>query len=323
MSDKYVYAGIDIGGTNIKYGLTDRNGHVLFKDRRPTMVEKGADPLLHLITNISETLLYHAADEEFEVKWLGVGTPGAVDAKTGKILGQSPNIDGWCGTELGQILAERLNMPVLVDNDVNTMAVAEARFGAAVGYSSVICVALGTGVGGGIILDGKLWRGSNHAAGEVGHITLNADGDPCKSHMPGCLESLCSSSAIIERCKHKLKNDLSPIFKEVLEGSIENINIKRIFTAVKKGDDIAQSVMDETARYLGIGLAGVVNLINPEIVVIGGGIADGGGGFVESVSAHIRKYACEPATENLRVARATLGNDAGFIGAGILGEVVR
>jgi glucokinase len=323
MSDSFAYAGIDIGATNIKFGLTDRNGKIIYKERRPTMVEKGAEPLLHLVTNIGETLLYHAAEEDHEVKWLGVGTPGAVDAKTGKVLGQSPNIEGWCGTELGQILSERLNMTVLVDNDVNAMAVAEARFGAAVGYSSVVCVALGTGVGGGIILDGKLWRGAFNCAGEVGFMSLNADADNCSSGMPGCLESYCSSGAILKRCKAKLKNGLTPDFEEILEGSIENLNIKKLFVAVKKGDPIAQSVIDETAYYLGVGLAGVVNLLNPEIVVIGGGIADGGGGFVDSVSAHLRKHAIETATENLRIARATLGNDAGFIGAGILGEVVR
>ncbi|GAI28652.1 unnamed protein product, partial [marine sediment metagenome] len=225
--------------------------------------------------------------------------------------------------EIGRILGERLNMPVLVDNDVNAMTLAECRFGAAVGYQSVVCIALGTGVGGGLILDGKLWRGASHSAGELGHVTINAEGPPCRCGGRGCIETYCSSPAMIERATKKLAHGLTPIFKEILDGSMENLSIRKLFAAVRKGDPVAREVIDETAVYLGAGLAGIVNLLNPDIVVIGGGIADGGGGFIEAVSAEVRRRAFESATEHIRVARATLGNDAGFIGAGILGEVVR
>ncbi len=319
MTEENVYAGIDIGGTNIKYGLVDGRGKILFKEQRPTMVEKGADPLMHLVTNISERLLYHAAEEDLPVKYLGVGTPGAVD-RTGKVISLSPNINGWQGMEIGKLLRERLNLPVLVDNDVNAMAVAESRFGAAVGYQSVVCVAVGTGVGGGIVINGKLWRGANFTAGEIGHMSINTNGPQCRCGNKGCLEVYCSSAAIIGKIKARIGNELPPIFEEVLESNIENLSIKRVFAAAKKGDPDAMAVITETAEHLGAGLASVVNLINPEIVVIGGGVADGGAGFVETVSAEIRKRAFGSATENLRVARATLGNDAGFIGAGILGE---
>lgn len=319
MTEENVYAGIDIGGTNIKYGLVDGKGKVLFKEQRPTMVEKGADPLMHLVTNISERLLYHAAEEDLPVKYLGVGTPGAVD-RNGKVISLSPNIIGWQGMEIGRVLRERLNLPVVVDNDVNAMAVAESRFGAAVGYRSVVCVAVGTGVGGGIVIDGKLWRGANYTAGEIGHMSINLNGPQCRCGNKGCLEVYCSSAAIIGKVKARITNQLPPIFEEVLESNIDNLSIKRVFAAAKKGDPDALAVISETAEYLGVGLASVVNLLNPEIVVIGGGVADGGAGFVETVSAEIRKRAFGSATENLRIARATLGNDAGFIGAGILGE---
>jgi glucokinase len=321
MSGNIANAGIDIGGTNIKFGLVDTSGKVLYREQRPTLVEKGADPLMHLITNISEGLLYHAAEEDYEVRWLGIGTPGAVDIKTGTVIGPCPNIAGWQGMEIGKILRDRLNTPVYVDNDANVMALAEARFGAAIGYKSVVCVTLGTGVGGGIIMDGKLWRGATGSAGEVGHMSINFDGPPCVDGNSGCLEGYCASHAIIGRAKALLKDGLTPAFEEILGGDIDSLSIKKLFAAGKKGDEIARSVIDETARYLGIGLAGVVNLLNPEIVVIGGGIADGGGEFVDQVAAEIKKRAFDSATKNLRVARATLGNDAGFIGAGILGEV--
>jgi glucokinase len=320
MAEETVYAGIDIGGTNIKYGLVDHKGKVLFKEQRPTMVDKGAEPLMHLVTNISERLLYHAAEEDLPVKCLGVGTPGAVD-RNGKVISLSPNINGWQGMEIGKILRDRLNLPVVVENDVNAMALAESRFGAALGYKSVICVAIGTGVGGGVIIDGKLWHGANFTAGEIGHMTLYSNGPACRCGSKGCVEVYCSSQAILTRAKLRITGHLSDLFEEVLEGSMENLTIKRLFTAAKKGDPDALAVIAETAEYLGAGIAGAVNLLNPEIVVIGGGVADGGAGFVEGVAAEIRKRAFGSATENLRVARATLGNDAGFIGAGILGEM--
>lgn len=321
MADNLAYAGIDIGGTNIKFGLVDRKGRVLYKEQRPTLAEKGADPLMHLVTNIAERLLYHAAEEEYEIRWLGIGTPGAVEMKSGKVIGESPNIKGWHGMLVGDMLHDRLNLPVHVDNDVNNVALAEHRFGAGIGYNSVVCVALGTGVGGGLIIDGKLWRGGNHSAGEIGHIIIDEDGPPCRCGNRGCLEAFCSSAAIVERTRGKLQGGLTPAFESVLDGDIENLNIRKLFAAAKKGDEIALEVVNETAGYLGIGLAGVVNLLNPDIVIIGGGVADGGGGFVDAVSAEIRKRAFGSAVEKLRVAKATLGNNAGFIGAGLLGEV--
>ncbi len=321
MADNSVYAGIDIGATNIKYGLVDSKGTILYKDRRPTLAEKGADPLMHLVTNIAEGLMYHAAEEEYDVRWLGVGTPGAVDCKTGRVMGLAPNIEGWQGTTIGETLHERLNMPVYVDNDVNCVALAESRFGAAIGYGAVVCVAVGTGVGGGIILNGKLWRGANHAAGEIGHIPIDLNGPECRCGRRGCVEAYCSSAAIVERARGKLTNGMTATFEEVLEGKIENLSIKKLFAAARKGDRTAAEVIDETARYLAAGLCSVVNFFNPEVVVIGGGVADGGAGFVEAVGAELRKQALGLAVEKLRIAKASLGNSAGFIGAGLLGEI--
>lgn len=323
MSERQAFAGIDIGATNIKFGLTDPSGKILYKEQRPTLVEKGAEPLMHLVTNIAERLLYHAAEEDCRVNHLGVGTPGAVDNRAGTVVGPSPNIEGWQGMRIGAILSDRLNLPVYVDNDVNAMALAEARFGAGVGHKAIVCVAIGTGVGGGLILDGKLWRGASHTAGELGHISINPDGPLCGCSARGCIEAYCASPAIVNRTIEKLKSGMTPAFDELLDGSTDNLTIKKLFAAARKNDAVALEVIDETAELLSVGLAGIVNLLNPDIVIIGGGIADGGGGFVDAVSAGIRRRAFESATVNLRVARASLGNDAGFVGAGILGEASR
>ncbi|HWR82168.1 MAG TPA: ROK family protein [Candidatus Deferrimicrobium sp.] len=324
MSDEttgdHVYAGIDIGGTNVKYGLLNSSGKVLYREQRPTLVEKGASALMHLIGNISERLLYYAAEEDLPVKWLGVGTPGAVDCRSGKVIGPCPNIDGWQGMEIGKTLKERLNLPVWVDNDVNAVALAEARFGAASGARSAVVVTVGTGVGGAVIINGKLWRGATYAAGELGHMTINFDAPVKHAGIPGTIEAYCCSQAILERVNARLKQTPSPIIEEILDGHANGLTIRKVFAAARKGDTIAVDVLRETALYLGIGLAGIVNLLNPEVVVIGGGVADGGAGFLEAVSAEIKKYAFGSATQNLSVVKAALGNDAGFIGAGLLGE---
>jgi glucokinase len=320
MSSERVFAGIDIGATNIKYGLVDLKGKVLFKEQRPTLTDKGPEPLLHLVANIGEKLLFHAAEDDLEVPWLGVGTPGSVDFKTGKVIGMSPNIPGWKGAPVGEFLHDRLNVPVWVDNDVNAVALAEHRFGAGTGYNSVVCVAVGTGVGGGIILNGRLWRGSTSAAGEIGHMIIDADGPVCGCGNRGCVEALCASSAIIERCRTRLEQHTTPAFEEILREDPGALSIRKIFAAAKKKDSLALEVIEESARFLAIGVAGVVNLLNPEVVIIGGGVADGGAGYVEVVSKELRQRVCDSAKEKLRIVKAALGNSAGFIGAGILGE---
>jgi len=320
MPDLQYYAGIDIGGTNIKFGIVDSNGDIVFKQQKPAMVEKGAKPLLHMITNIGENLLLRAAEDDLPVHWLGVGSPGTIDNITGTVLGASPNIPEWPGTELGSHLRDYLNLPVYVDNDANAMALAEMRFGAAKRFDSVICVTVGTGVGGAVILNREIWRGSTFSAGELGHIVVKYDGKKCKTGNDGCLEAYCSSDAMMERTAEKYKANPSDILKEIISDNVANLNIKRIFSAAKKNDPLALEVIEETARILGAGLAGVVNLLNPEAVVLGGGIVEGGAGFIEVVTEEIRRRAFQSATENLRVLKAELGNDAGFIGAGLLGE---
>jgi glucokinase len=320
MKNLEFYAGIDIGGSNIKYGLFDSTGRIIFRDQKPAMVEKGAMPLLHLTTNIAENLLLRASEEDIQVNWIGVGSPGTIDNLTGIVRGTCPNIPDWVGIEIANHLKNHLNLPIFVDNDANAMALAELRFGAAQRFSNVICLTVGTGIGGGIIINKNLWRGSNFSAGEIGHIVIKYDGKPCKCGNQGCLEAYCSSQVMMDRTRDKLKNGMSEIFNDVLSGDLQNLNIKKLFSAAKKGDEIALQVIEETAVILGAGISGIVNLINPDAIIFGGGIIDGGAGFIEAAGAEIRRRAFPTATENLRILKAELGNDAGFIGAGLLGE---
>ncbi len=318
--DKKCCAGIDVGGTNIKFGLFYPDGKIIYKEQRPTMADKGAVPLMHLITNIAERLIMHASEDELEVPYLGVGTPGSIDFKTGQVLAQTPHIPGWEGMEIGENLRSRLNMPVWVDNDVNSMSLAELKFGAAVGAKSAICVTVGTGVGGAVIIDGKLVRGHTHSAGELGHMTIDFNGPLCKCGKKGCVEAYCSTSAIITKTKKKLEKEMTPVFQELIGGDTSKLNIKNIAAAAKQDDYVAKEALEEAAEYLAMGLGNIANLLNPQLIIIGGGIADGSPEFISYVSAAVRKHAFSSAVKELKVTKASLGNDAGFIGAGLLGE---
>lgn len=314
-----IYAGIDIGGTNIKYGIFNGAGEILFKDKKPTPSQNGRTQMLHLLKNIGEILLYFAAEENLNIASLGVGSPGAVNHLIGKVIGPCPNIDDWTGTEIGTHLSEYLNIPVHVDNDVNAMALAEIVLGAGKGSHSVVCTTVGTGIGGSFVYHNHVYHGHNFTAGELGHMTINFNGPECACGNRGCLEAYCSSKYIIQSTKDLLGNEMTPAFKEVLEGDINNLTIKKLFAAAMKNDEIALKVISDTANYLGTGLAGIVNLLNPETVIIGGGITDGGAGFVEKVTTVVKEKAFSSAIEKLKIVKASLGNQAGFIGAGLLG----
>jgi glucokinase len=320
MSNLEYYAGIDIGATNIKYGIFDSAGKVIYRDHKPSLVEKGAKPLLHLITNIGENLLLRAAEDDLPINWLGVGSPGSIDTVTGAVKGMCPNIPGWGGTEIAAHLKQHLNIPVYVDNDANAMALGELRFGAARIFNTSLCITVGTGVGGGLILNKSLWRGSNFSANEVGHIIVDMNGPKCLCGNKGCLEVYCSSEAILNRARAKMKQRTTEILDKAIAGDESNLSIKKLFFAARKGDELAAEVIEETARIFGAALSGVVNLLNPEALIFGGGIIDGGAGFIVIVGDEIKKRSFQAATENLKVIKAELGNDAGFIGAGLLGE---
>ncbi len=319
MSEKQYFAGIDIGGTNIKFGIFDETAKVIYRSHRPTESNKGATPLIHKLTNIAEQLLLHASEEELEIKQLGVGSPGAVDINSGQVISVCPNIKDWKGIAIGAHLKKHLNIPVYVDNDANAMALAEQKFGAAAGFNSAVCLTIGTGIGGALIMNGSVYRGSNFSAGELGHVSINPDGEKCNCGNRGCLELYCSSKAITKSAKKLLSKHMTEDFEEILKGEPENLTIKKIFLAFDKGDTVAREVIEEAAYYLAVGIAGVVNLINPQAVIIGGGVADGSLKFVELVEKDLRKIAFDSAVEKLIVKKAILGNDAGFIGAGLLG----
>lgn len=310
--------GIDLGGTNIKYGCLNAAGDIIAHASEATLADSGSEALLDQLANIAEKLIRDNEDSS-TIELVGVVTPGAVDISSGAVIGGSPNIPGWVGAQIGKTLRNRLNLPVLVENDARAMALAELRLGAGKGVSSAICLTIGTGIGGAVILNGQLWRGSSQSAGEIGHMVVDIDGQLGDDGLPGSLESLAAAPAIVRRLKRALNEEVTPVFQELLAGlSIDSLTARHVFEAYDRGDVLARESIEETARILGLGLVGVVNTFNPERVIIGGGVVDAVGAIVPLIADKICALALSSAVENLSVVRAELGNQAGFIGAALL-----
>lgn len=308
--NQILFAGIDIGATNLKYGLIDEKGNIRFRRLIPTPQSSSPDSLFGAILKCSEELLVEADDQGEGVNYLGVGSPGSINVKTGVVQGTCPNLPGWEGFHLRDRLAEKLNLPVYVDNDANCATLAETNFGAGKGYSNVICLTIGTGIGGGIIINGRLYRGVNFATGEIGHIIVNGK----------YLEKVVSSPVILEKLKEQLSKKLPPAYKSIIGDNLGQLTLKKMFVAIKRGDRVAPKILRSAGDILGTSLASLTNVFNPELIILGGGVVEGGNDFVDIVKTTIMEKALPCAREGLRVVPAALGNNAGFIGAAILGR---
>ncbi len=232
---------------------------------------------------------------------IGIGSPGGVNFETGKVFGNSPNIPGWEGVNLKKSL-QGLGVPVYADNDANCAALAETLFGAARGSQSALCVTVGTGIGGGLILNGKVYRGSSYSAGEIGHTAIVFNGRECGCGNRGCLEKYASVTALLEAGKES-----------------GYATVQALTDAARKGEQQALELIGRQAAYLGAGLASAINLLNPEKVILGGGFVDVYPSILKVVEKEIRQRAFPAALLKLKVVQAKLGNEAGLVGAAFLG----
>jgi glucokinase len=246
-----------------------------------------------------------------------MGAPGIVDVRTGTIHALT-NIPDWREVALGDILKKRLGLPVFVDNDVNVMALGEMRFGAARGAKNMLCITLGTGVGGGLIFDGKLYRGSSYAAGEFGHVPIGIDGPRCNCGGRACVEAYVGNHYIIRDVMAKIKRGQKTLIKKLVGGDLSKITPETIDKAADRGDRFAKNVWIDVGNKVGIGLAGAVNLLNIEKIVIGGGVAEAGKILFDSIRNTITERAMKIPGKAVKVVRAKLGYNAGVIGAASL-----
>ena len=317
MNTKY-YIGVDLGGTSIKFGIVSYKGEVLHKGMLSVQSKLGRYAILNNLNEAIEISSDYADERGMIIGGIGVGSPGTVNLKSGKIEGSCPNLPQMVNVNLKGWLSRHFDLPICVDNDANVMALAEFRFGSAKGFKDALCLTIGTGIGGGIILDGKLFHGSNFAGAEFGHMSICFCGRKCNCGGIGCLEMYASAPAMVKDAKRLLMREKKSILHKLLNGDLDKLTTKVIFQAEKKGDDLAASVVNQACACLGAGIASAVNLLNPQVVVIGGGVSQGGMSFIRRIEKEVKARAFPSATRNLKVVKAKLGNNAGFIGAAML-----
>lgn len=310
------YVGMDLGGTNTKIGLVDEAGNTIFT----TIVKTdSADGFENTIERLSKILLEQIRgsniDYESAVKGIGIGVPGpVVNERTVKFFANFP----WpAETDLAGEFEKHLKKKVKADNDVNVITLGEMWKGAAQGYRNVLGLAIGTGIGGGVIVDGKLVSGKNGAGGEVGHMKVERGGKLCGCGQEGCWEAYASATGLIREAQSRLTVNKGNLLYERVKG--RELEAKDIFDVAKEGDSFALSLVDYEAEYIALGIGNLLNVIDPEIIVIGGGVALAGDILFDRVNEKLKKYALASTLEGLRIVQADLGNDAGIMGAAYLG----
>lgn len=307
---KYAF-GVDVGGTTVKLGLFDVQGSLLDKWEIPTVTENHGEAILPDVAKSILAKLEERGIPEGDVAGIGIGVPGPVD-RNGRLVGRAVNL-GWESFDIPKALGAYIKIPVKAANDANVAAFGEMWQGGGKGYENMVAVTLGTGVGGGIIVDGRLLAGATGAGGEIGHLHLQDDEtESCNCRNRGCLEQYASATGIVRLAKRRLAEDDKA--SSLREGEI---SAKSVFDAVKAGDQVAGEIAQRFGDYLGKGLAIVAAVVNPEVFVIGGGVSKAGEILLTFVEPNFRKYAF-PQCQGTKFVLAKLGNDAGIYGAAAL-----
>jgi glucokinase len=301
-----LFFGVDIGGTNVKTAVVSETGEILYKQSFETHAERGMEDLCGRLKDTLVKGLETIGRSYEEVAGVGVGLPGFLDINRGVII-DLPNL-GWTNIPFIHIAQEVLGLKVVMENDANVAALGEAWTGAGRDATSVVCATVGTGVGGGIVLNQRLYRGVNGMAGEIGHLIVERNGYPCNCGNRGCLETLASATAIIRRAR-----EMQQAGK--LDASVSITGAEDVFQLAEQGYEHAEDVIQEAADWLGYGLSLVANTINPDVIVVGGGVSKAGEAFLQPVTSSFRRYALPLVADTAQVRLAELGNDAGVIGA--------
>lgn len=308
--------GIDVGATTIKLGLIDNNWQII--ERRIIQLERYDTPekFFHSINQDINSMLSLRGIAHDDLTSIGIGLPGCVDSVNGMVRDLT-NIRGWGEVNVTQNMSKITGIPSYIDNDVNLMTVGEWMHGAGKGCRDMFCCTLGTGVGGGLVIDGKLYRGATLCAGEIGHIRLFIDGEQCNCGNKGCLERYVGNAGIVRRTIELLKqNSLNGnILLNMISNDYNRLTPKLIFKAAKNGDEVSAFIWKETGYYIGVAFTSLVNILNPEKIIVGGGVAQAGDILFESIIDTVVRYAMPVATKKLKIVPAQLGEDAGVVGA--------
>ncbi|MGB5553931.1 MAG: ROK family protein [Flavobacteriaceae bacterium] len=305
MSNSTRYAvGVDLGGTFVKAALVSEAGELLFNDSLPIGTQAKKADILRTIEKIIETILAQAKTKGLTVAGIGIGTPGIVDE--GIVLGGADNLDGWIDIDVAGHYAKIFDLPVLVENDANVMGYAELHYGAAKGCTDVICLTIGTGIGGAIIANGALYGGYKNRGTELGHIVVEHQGEACNCGGRGCLEHYASTNALIKR------------YAELSGMALAAIDGRHIVAKFKAGEAPATQALHEHTAYLGHGIASFINVFAPQKVVIGGGISAAGQFYIDLIQKSAVGYMMPDCGGHTEIVAAQLGNAAGSLGAAAL-----
>lgn len=316
--DSQFIIGVDLGGTNIVVAAMSLDGSRLYGlQTEPTQAAEGAEAVLariaRLVESTVETTLREAALSRSACLGIGIGAPGTVDRDRGLVL-TAPNLK-WYDFALVERLTALTGLPIRIDNDANCATYGEWWLGAARGGTNVIGVTIGTGVGGGIIIDRHVYHGSSDAAGEIGHITIDLNGRRCGCGNYGCLEAYASGSAIGERAREALQNDESSVLPSLVDGDVSKITAAVVYRAAGEGDALALEIVRDTAKYLGAGIANLLNVFNPDVVVIAGGVTHAGEALFGPLRTEVRRRAFKSVSDRCRIVPGTLPGTAGVVGA--------
>ena len=308
--------GVDLGGTNVRAAVADREGKLLTSSRASSLAAEGVGRVVEQIALVSEAALAELGVGREQVAGLGIGVPGVIEPRTGVVL-WAPNFyeEGrqYRNVAMAEPVARRTGLPVFLGNDANVAALGEYRFGAGRAVRTMVMLTLGTGIGGGIVLNGRLWTGATGGAGEIGHIIVAAGARGGDAAF-GSLESLGQISAIVERVGRKLSTGRPSLLAERTDYDWRLLTPRDIALAAAEGDAVARETFEETGYYIGLGVASLVNLLNPELVVIGGGVAQAGDLILEPIRRSARANAIKALIDVCRIVPAALGDDAGVLG---------
>lgn len=308
--------GIDIGGTNLVVGaVADDGSRVVGEHSRPTDPARGPDAILRDLVEMTDHTRAHLGRVApgAELMGVGIGAPGPLDTRRGIVL-LTPNL-GWVDMPLRDRVAEALGLPAHLDNDANCAVLGESWVGAARGGRYVLGVTIGTGIGGGIVIDGQVHHGASDCAGEIGHMTIDMDGRRCGCGNYGCLEAYASGPAIARRAIEQVGSGAESSLAELVGGDLSQVTAQTVYHAATLGDELAREVVRATAQYLGAGLANLVNVFNPDLVVIAGGVTQAGDRLFEPLRRVVAQRAFKPAVDACRIVPGTLGGLAGVFGA--------
>ncbi len=313
------YVGIDLGGTNIAAGLVNKAGEIIYKESVPTNAQRPYTEIIKDMADLTLKVIKEAGVNIDEVEKIGIGSPGTPNCKEG-ILVFSGNLN-FRNVPIKAELQKYIDLPVYLDNDANCAALAEGVAGSAKGTKHSVTITLGTGIGGGVIIDGKIYSGFNFAGAEIGHMVMNCDGVQCTCGRKGCWETYASATALIRQTTKAAQENPDSIINKLIEGDFTKINAKTAFDAAKQGDEIGNRVVQQYIKYIAEGLINVINIFMPEVVVIGGGVCKEGEYLLKPLRELV--YAGVFSREEIpqtQIKAALMGNDAGIIGAAMLGE---